>query len=91
MHYFHIRIQSPSSYQQSLSTHTSHIFSLFNKHLNTLLSSISSEIEGTTHVMRTLKSRGIKIGVGSGFSKQVVEKIVENMGYVVMDVDDMCV
>jgi len=40
-----------------------------------------NEIEGTTDTFRFLKSRGIRIGVGSGFPAQIVERVISRMGW----------
>jgi phosphonatase-like hydrolase len=39
------------------------------------------EIEGTEKTFRFLKSRGIRIGVGSGFPTEIVDRIVAHMGW----------
>ncbi len=48
--------------------------------LESNLSSIS-EIDGATELFRYLKSKGIYIGVGSGFPMQVVQAIVSQLGW----------
>ena len=40
-----------------------------------------NEIEGTTETFRFLKSRGIHIGVGSGFPAEIVERVIFRMGW----------
>jgi len=39
------------------------------------------EIEGTEETFRFLRRRGIRIGVGSGFPTEIVERIVARMGW----------
>lgn len=39
------------------------------------------ELEGTTATFRFLKDRGIRVGVGSGFPAEVVERLIVNLGW----------
>ncbi len=48
--------------------------------LESNLSSIS-EIDGATELFRHLKSKGIHVGVGSGFPRQVVQAIISQLGW----------
>ena len=57
------------------------LFGDFKQSLNKHLESISKEIPGTTEVFKTLRDRGIKIGLGSGFPQDVVSKIVKNLNW----------
>ncbi|XP_001630209.2 phosphonoacetaldehyde hydrolase [Nematostella vectensis] len=57
------------------------IFQTFKETLTTYLSSIKKEIPGTTATFKYLKSKGIKIAVGSGFPHSVVESIVKTLGW----------
>ena len=52
------------------------MFNDFKDFLRKHLSSIKDEIPGTSEVFRQLKSRGLKIAVGSGFPHSVVESII---------------
>lgn len=60
---------------------TNDLFIKFESILEEYLENLNTEMYGTTAVFTLLKKYNpdIKIGVGSGFSKKVVEKIVANM------------
>lgn len=60
------------------------IFKDFKESLNTYLAFIDKEIPGTSETFRILRSKGVKISVGSGFPHSVVETIVKNLGWVGM-------
>jgi len=55
------------------------IFIDFKDSLNSHLKFINKEIPGTSHVFKSLRSKGIHISVGSGFPHSVVETIVEHL------------
>jgi phosphonatase-like hydrolase len=57
------------------------IFKDFKESLNSHLQFIDKEIPGTSETFRILKSKGVKISVGSGFPHSVVEEIVNNLGW----------
>ena len=57
------------------------MFSDFKIALNSHLININKEIPGTTELFHWLKSRGIKISVGSGFPHDVVLALVEKLGW----------
>jgi phosphonatase-like hydrolase len=57
------------------------MFSDFKIALNSHLININKEIPGTTETFHWLKSRGIKISVGSGFPHDVVLALVEKLGW----------
>ena len=56
------------------------IYRDFLHELESNLSSIS-EIDGATELFRHLKSKGIHVGVGSGFPMQVVQAIISQLGW----------
>ena len=56
------------------------VYREFLHELESNLSSIS-EINGATELFRYLKSRGIHVGVGSGFPMQVVQGFVSQLGW----------
>ena len=57
------------------------LFTDFKTALSNHLYSIDKEIPGTTTVFQALKSRNIKIAVGSGFPHSVVEYIVRRLNW----------
>eukprot|EP00927_Polykrikos_kofoidii_P034689 TRINITY_DN29379_c0_g1_i1.p1 TRINITY_DN29379_c0_g1~~TRINITY_DN29379_c0_g1_i1.p1 ORF type:complete len:245 (+),score=45.35 TRINITY_DN29379_c0_g1_i1:169-903(+) len=59
------------------------LFEVFKVELDKLTGQMNTEIVGTTSTFRTLRERGIKVCVGSGFPDHVVKKIAENMGWMV--------
>jgi len=65
------------------------IFKDFKDCLNKHLSSIKSEIPGTSDVFLKLKTCGVKIAVGSGFPHGVVESIVSTLQWADL-VDCLC-
>lgn len=65
------------------------IFRDFKDFLNKHLSSIKSEIPGTSEVFLKLKAQGVKIAVGSGFPHSVVESIVSALQWMNL-VDCLC-
>ena len=56
------------------------VYREFLHELKSNLSSIS-EIDGATELFRDLKSKGIHIGVGSGFPMRVVQAIISQLGW----------
>ena len=56
------------------------IYRDFLHELESNLSSIS-EIDGATELFRHLKSKGIHVGVGSGFPMQIVQAIISQLGW----------
>mmetsp|Transcript_20225 Transcript_20225/g.63365 ORF Transcript_20225/g.63365 Transcript_20225/m.63365 type:complete len:243 (+) Transcript_20225:44-772(+) len=59
------------------------LFGIFKSELDKLTSCMNTEIAGTSATFQQLRSRGIKIFVGSGFPDHVVQAIVANMGWAV--------
>ena len=57
------------------------MFKDFKTSLNSHLININKEIPDTTEIFHWLKSRGIKIAVGSGFPHDVVLALVEKLGW----------
>jgi phosphonatase-like hydrolase len=57
------------------------MFKDFKLALNSHLININKEIPGTTEIFYWLKTRGIKIAVGSGFPHDVVLALVEKLGW----------
>ena len=57
------------------------MFRDFKTALNSHLNDIENEITGTTDAFHWLKTKGIKIAVGSGFPHNVVLSLVEKLGW----------
>ena len=57
------------------------IFKDFKLALNSHLVNIDKEISGTTETFKWLKTKGIKIALGSGFPHNVVLALVEKLGW----------
>ena len=57
------------------------IFTDFKASLDRHLSSVKSEIPGTSETFTKLSASGIKLAVGSGFPHRVVEDIVSRLGW----------
>jgi len=55
------------------------LYILFNKHLDSAVKVINTEIEGTTKLFSLLKSKSIKIVVESGFNSTIVNQIIRNL------------
>lgn len=63
------------------------IYDLFMIELNADLA-LLTEIDGAASVFRNLKERGIRVAVGSGFPTDVVQRIVEQLGWQEADLID---
>ncbi|RYZ46748.1 MAG: phosphonoacetaldehyde hydrolase, partial [Sphingobacteriales bacterium] len=49
------------------------------------------EIEGTTEVFRVLKDQGIKVGIDTGFSRDITDIIIRRLGWEAHDLLDVTV
>eukprot|EP00928_Gymnodinium_smaydae_P055174 TRINITY_DN3876_c0_g1_i1.p2 TRINITY_DN3876_c0_g1~~TRINITY_DN3876_c0_g1_i1.p2 ORF type:complete len:240 (-),score=54.03 TRINITY_DN3876_c0_g1_i1:366-1085(-) len=59
------------------------LFGFFSEELEKLTGQVSTEIAGSSATFATLKERGIKVCVGSGFAEHIVTQIVGNLGWTV--------
>ena len=70
-----------SGIDESENTTLESIFKDFKLTLRSHLTHIDKEIPGTTETFQLLRSRGIKLAVGSGFPHDVVIALVEKLGW----------
>mmetsp|Transcript_117683 Transcript_117683/g.305391 ORF Transcript_117683/g.305391 Transcript_117683/m.305391 type:complete len:241 (+) Transcript_117683:73-795(+) len=59
------------------------LFGIFREELDKLTACMDTEVAGTSAAFGALRSRGVKVCVGSGFPEHVVQNIVANMGWAV--------
>lgn len=58
------------------------LFQLFERLLSETIATMATrEMPGTSAVFQWLHARGVKIGVGSGFSEEVVKRLVKQLGW----------